>query len=346
MSDIFRDLQEIFVTSRKDLGFVVDQSVLITGGTGFVGTWLTNSWLYAADQLGGKGRLIVTSRSASNARPALEQFRSVDRVEFVDSDIRSLQLKPLGRIDLVVHTATPARLSVTTGAPREMFDIIVEGQKRLLSQLQYLAKPRVVFTSSGAVYGPQSPTLRAVSEDQFFGFDSSDPSAVYHEGKRAAEMMLTLEGMAGSVDAVIARLFAFVGPLLPLNEHFAIGNFIRDALNGTPIVVQGDGSAVRSYQYPTDLISWLWAMAARPLKSNVYNVGSDHPYSIREIAEVVASLTNTTEIQIRGVKDPLRPENRYVPSIDRAKAELRITNKIELEEAVRRTIGWHRNQMT
>ena len=340
MSQVSKDLDQILSETESSLRKVTSQSVLLTGGTGFVGTWLTQSWASAARRFGASGRLVILSRDPENF---VRQHRPFpDQVSFIRGDIRSLDLVGHGSFDLVLHAATPARATINSDSPGEMLSIILDGQRNLIEQVTRSGRPRVLFTSSGAIYGPQPVDVDRVAETQLTGPDPLNPLAAYHEGKRMAELLLSIAAKQGDIEAVIARLFAFVGPYLPLDEHFAVGNFIRDGLAGGPIVVKGDGLTVRSYQYPTDMVRWLWTLAdiARPQRA--YNVGSDQGYSMREIATAVGDACGVSDVQVLGVPDATKPIDRYVPNIERARDDLGLRNNVDFIEAIRRTITSHK----
>ena len=340
MSQVSKDLEQILSETEASLRTITNQSVLLTGGTGFVGTWLTQSWSFGARRFGSKGRLVILSRDPEKFVRLHGPFP--DHVSFIQGDIRSLKLTGQGAFDLVVHAATPARATINKDSPSEMLSIILDGQRNLIEQVSKNHRPRVLFTSSGAVYGPQPVDVDCVPETQLTGPDPLNPLAAYHEGKRMAELLLSIAAQQGVIENVVARLFAFVGPHLPLDEHFAVGNFIRDGLAGCPIIVNGDGLTVRSYQYPTDMVRWLWTLADKALPQRAYNVGSDEGHSMREIAVAVGEACGVTEVQIRGVPNALKPIDRYVPSIQRVRDELGLQNHVSFSEALRRTIASHR----
>ena len=107
----------------------------------------------------------------------------------------------------------------------------------------------------------------------------------------------------------------------------------------------GDGSAVRSYLYAADMTTWLWRILARGSPGRAYNVGSERAVSIAELARAVARASGETQrIEVRGQSDALRPVDRYVPSTARARTELGLVERTPLDEALHRTLQWHRSR--
>jgi dTDP-glucose 4,6-dehydratase len=165
----------------------------------------------------------------------------------------------------------------------------------------------------------------------------------YGQAKRVSEFLCTLYGHQYGFEPMIARLFAFAGPHLPLDLNFAVGNFVRDALRGGPIRIGGDGTPKRSYLYAADLAIWLWTILLSGQAERPYNVGSDQEISVEELARcVVSNAAPGTAIEIAQTPRPGAPPARYVPSIDRARNELGLEVKVPLDEAIRRMFEWHR----
>ena len=201
---------------------------------------------------------------------------------------------------------------------------------------------KLLLTSSGAVYGKQPESITHLPESSLGGPAPLDPASVYAEGKRISEQMCALEATHSSIEMKIARCFAFVGPHLPLDAHFAIGNFIGDVRAGRPIRINGDGTPRRSYLYASDLAIWLWTMLFRAPNLMAVNVGSSDDLSILELAEAaVQTLDESTEIQVANSPKPGVAIARYVPSVDRAKAVLGLRPTASLREGIRRTAQWH-----
>jgi dTDP-glucose 4,6-dehydratase len=189
------------------------------------------------------------------------------------------------------------------------------------------------------VYGKQPSALTHIPEDYIGAPDPTHAQSAYGEGKRAAEMLCTLYGKQYGFEVKIARCFAFVGPYLPLDTHFAIGNFIRDGLQGCPILVNGDGTPYRSYLYAADLAIWLWTILLKGQSCYPYNVGSDFDLSISRIAHLVAQVFQP-QVEVIIAQKPLagKEAERYVPLTNRALSDLGLKSMIGLEDAIKRTI--------
>jgi len=147
------------------------------------------------------------------------------------------------------------------------------------------------------------------------------------------------------IPVIIARCFAFVGPYLPLNAHFAIGNFIGNCLRNEPIIIKGDGTPLRSYMYATDLAEWLLTLLVKGKENEIYNVGSDQAISIQDLAFLVRDAAGkNNKIIVRG--RPVSEENpvSYIPLVRKARTDLGVMIKRSIEESIAETISWYRNE--
>jgi dTDP-glucose 4,6-dehydratase len=335
------DLDEVLDAAEADMAALDDARLFVTGGTGFVGTWLLEALVWVRRRRGVGPDLEVLTRDPEGFVVRSPHLVADGAVSLLRGDIRS-PFMPSTVPDFIIHAATPASAALNESAPRLMYDTIVDGMHNVLDLAASASTPRVLFTSSGAVYGCQPPEVPWLTEDH-----EPEPQVLadldsYHQGKRIAEHLCAKSAMAEATDVVIGRLFAFVGPYLPIDSHFAVGNFIRDALDGGPVVVDGDGTAFRSYQYAADLVVWLLALLVRGESGRAYNVGSDVAIDIASLARTVASEVGDVAVEVRGTPDSSQPAERYIPDCTRAQTELGLTNTVTLEEGIRRTAAWHR----
>ncbi|MEI7901515.1 MAG: NAD(P)-dependent oxidoreductase [bacterium] len=317
------------------------QSIFITGGTGFFGCWLLESFAWANDKLNLGAKALVLTRNPDAFRNKAPHLAAHPAIDFHIGDIKSFDY-PKGEFSHVIHAATESSATLNDQNPLAMFDTIVNGTRRALDFACHCGARRFLLTSSGAVYGRQPSEITHVSEDYPGAPSCTDPRSAYGEGKRAAELLCAFYHKQHGLEPVIARCFAFVGPYLPLDAHFAIGNFLRDAMNGGPIRVNGDGTPCRSYLYAADLAVWLWTILMRGESGAAYNVGSEHDMSIATVAEAVAAaFMPRPGITIARHPVPDTPTERYVPAVQRATSELGLRVSIGLADAVARTLNFH-----
>ena len=318
------------------------QRIFITGGTGFFGCWLLESFAFANKKLGLGASALVLTRNWEAFRKKAAHLADNPAINFLEGDVRTFSF-PEGEFGYVIHAATEASIKINEEDPLLMFDTIVQGMRRVLDFSRVCGAKKLLFVSSGAVYGKQPTQLSNIYEDHTGGPDPADHSSAYGEGKRVAEFLCTQYGNKFGIEIKIARCFAFVGPYLPLNTHYAIGNFIRDGLKGGQIHVKGDGTPYRSYLYAADLAVWLWTILIRGNPGEAYNVGSGKALTIADLARIVANtFANELKIVIDKKADERMPPERYVPLTEKIRNELGLRQQIDLEDAITRTIQWYR----
>ena len=334
---IKEDMDDISTVLVTHVALLKGLRILLTGGTGFLGKWLLHTFIQLRKSLDLSSTMTVLSRDPSRFLDSCPEFVDQPGLDFIAGDVRSFT-PPAGRtFDFVIHGATAASAKLDQDDPEEMYSVITEGTRHLLEFARRCEARRLLYISSGAVYGTQPPGLRHIPETY-----EGIPTTAYGRGKKASEQ-LCLDASTGHFKCVIARPFAFVGPYLPLDTHFAIGNFIRDCLDNRPIVIRGDGTPLRSYLYAADLAEWLWTLLLRGANGRTYNVGSSEAISIHDLASLVRECAGTqNEILVQEqAKAGILPA-RYVPSVARIQHELGLIPRCSLSDGIRRTLAWHR----
>ncbi len=318
------------------------QRLFLTGGTGFFGCWLVESFCSINRALDLGARVTLLTRNPQAFAQKCPHLVSNPAVTLHTGDVRTFPF-PQGEFRYVIHAATESWAREAEISPLERLSTAIDGTERVLEFAATHGAQKFLLTSSGAVYGKQPGNLTHVPETYTGAPDPLDPASEYAEGKRVSELLCSLYHQRSRLECKIARCWAFCGPHLPLDKHFAIGNFIADVLAGRPIRIHGDGTPHRSYLYAADLALWLWTILLRAPSLVPINVGSARDLSILELAQLVAAtLRPETQILVAQKANPDAAPARYVPSVERAKKLLGLREKVTLEDAIRRTAAWHR----
>ncbi|MDE1156243.1 MAG: NAD-dependent epimerase/dehydratase family protein [Acidobacteriaceae bacterium] len=322
--------------------------LFLTGGTGFFGHWLLESLLYANQQLGLGLHITALTRSAAAFQARSPHLASDPALTFLEGDIRNFEY-PARHVTHILHAATDSTGAQAKQAPYHLSESILDGTRHVLrlalrdGASSAAPKIRLLYVSTGAVYG-RSTTLLNTPETYSGSPDPLQVASAYDEAKRMAENLCISFAAEGHFEPVIARCFSFLGPHLPLDAHFAIGNFLAAALEARPIHIKGDGTPRRSWLYMADLAVWLWTMLCEGAAGRAYNVGSNEGYTIAEAAQLTAATLHPgLPIRIDQQAKSDTPLNSYVPEIQRAQQELGLHVRIGLPEALERTAAWHKS---
>ena len=315
----------------------------ITGGTGFFGCWLLESFLHVNRALNLGMTMTVLTRDPAKFKDRSPHLAAAPELELLAGDMATLEPSS-ARFDYAFHVATETRPNYGAVDPSTLFLANTEGTRRFLNFIRSAGVKKFLFTSSGAVYGMQPTDLPLLFEHDLRAPDTVDPRSAYGESKRVSEMLFALACAPGVCEGKIARCFAFVGPLLALDANYAIGNLIGDAMKGGPLRIGGDGTPRRSYLYASDLAVWLWSILFQGRSGRIYNVGSEAHLSIRDLAEKIRDLV-APAASIEIARQPVAGAdiNLYVPSVNRVREDLGLTVQIPLDEAILRTVAWHRS---
>ena len=326
------DLAHILRHATAELEELRGKRLFLTGGTGFFGKWLLGALLFSNDELGLDLKITVLSRKPLDFQRSFPIEANREDLRFLGGDVATFPSDHRS-FDYLIHAATETTAFTNPVDEQNRSRIITEGTRHMLDFARTSGAKRFLNISSGGVYGAASSQPSGANEDDFTQAVAVTP---YAEAKREAELLCA----ESNVDFVTARAFAFLGPHLPLDAHFAAGNFLRDAIRGGPILVRGDGTALRSYLHPADLVVWLLRILIRGQSGRAYNVGSDEAVTTAQLARFIANAVEPKpEVVIQSVQ-PQGPQNIYLPNIARARAELNLGVFIPLQDAIARTLAF------
>jgi nucleoside-diphosphate-sugar epimerase len=334
---VLRDLQRIsqHLDASRELS---GKHLLITGSTGFFGKWLL-ALIAFLNREGAGIEVTAVSRTPERFLGDYPEYRQCGWITWLQGDVQALpHLSELRPVDMVIHAATDT-LAGAHADPLCIFDTILKGARNILDLAVTTGAKRVLFTGTGAQYGVISPS-QPVPESHMSSCNSLLASSAYAEAKRAQETLAALYADRYGLEIILTRCFAFSGPGLPLNAHFAIGNFIRDAIGHEALVMQSTGQAVRSYLHGADLAVWLLTLLVRGQSGHAYNVGSDQGLSIANLARrVVARVAPQTPIIMPDAQGNDSRASYYVPDIEKARA-LGLDVWTSLDESIDSMVDW------
>ncbi len=335
------DLEAVLQQTRTLMSDLRGAQLFLTGGTGFFGHWLLETLLFANRELDLGLRVTALTRDADRFRQGSPHIAQDRAVSLLEGDIKTFRF-PAEPHTHIVHAATDSGGQQALRPAYDLAESIVSGTRRTLELALASGAQRFLYTSTGAIYGRSSATETHIPETSSAAPDPLLLQSSYDEAKRMSEHLCVAYTHGTPVEAVIARPFAFVGPHLPLDQHFAIGNFVGAAIGGTPIRINGDGTPLRSWLYMTDLAVWMWTLLLRGERNRAYNIGSETAFSIADAARLTAeTLRPGLAVEIAGTARADAPMNSYVPSTERARSELDLRQTIDLPEALRRTALWN-----
>ncbi|SKA82423.1 NAD-dependent epimerase/dehydratase family protein [Desulfobaculum bizertense] len=333
-----KDLNHVLEHAESSLRLLQHGRVFISGASGLFGQWILENLLWARDQLNLDIEIFALSRNpASWMKRTDNLFYKRDGLQILHGDIINFKFPP--PCSYIIHAASSSLLN-----PSHHLESACFGTRRICDFADFSNSKSVLITSSGGAY------LGAVNQNIHHEWvepwscaeECLSKQSVYGEGKRFMELLAFSRSHNATWNAVAARCFAFVGPWLKLDANYAVGNFIKNALEGKPITVTGDGSPLRTYQYLSDLVIWILTILTQGKDKKVYNVGGNKAVSIKKLAEIVSNISpQNSEVNILEKPQIKAFPSAYLPDVSRAQTELGLQSLIDLEEGIRRTMIWN-----
>lgn len=338
-----KDLNHVFTHTKGLWEELQNKKIFITGGTGFFGCWLLESFAWANDKMDLGASAFVLSRNPATFEKKAPHLYHHKSIKFLKGNITDFVF-PRGSFSYLIHCSVYQQNAGQRENSISMTKEMIDGTMRILDFCAKAKVEKMLLVSTGAVYGKAPSHLKNIPEDFPVTLDPTTSKSIYHQVRHIMETLSVIYAEKNDFEAKIARCFSFIGPYLPLNGRFAVSDFILDTFSQNSITVKSDGKAVRSYLYMADLVIWLWTILFKGKNCRPYNVGSELPITIREVAEAFAE-ESVPPLPVSILKKPSQgaAPDYYVPDTTRARSELNLRQRITLSTAVKKTMQWHRD---
>jgi len=306
------------------------KSLLIVGGSGFFGKSILKYLSINKSLNININKIFILSRGKLKLAIYNKKLKKKFKIIKINSDI--LKIKKLPRVDYVIYAAILKNYKNDNKAVNKYLDLAKK----------YHLKSKILYISSGAIYGKQPNSIVGFKENYFqfnnkINFQKSYKKE-YSKIKLKNEKLFQKFGKIGG-KVSIARCFSFVGEYLPMNTHYVLGNLIKSILNNKDIVINADYPVIRSYMHEEDLVRWLLRILNYSNKDcPIYNVGSDDSIFVHKVARLLAKKYNSG-LHSHNIKISKDTFDKYIPNISKAKKELKLTNNYSSLNAIIKTIS-------
>lgn len=328
------DILRIIAREEPTLKAIAGRRICIVGGSGFIGTWLSNTLLEANSRYHLNLSINIVARNQKKLEDRLLPGH-LGKFRFIKTDFAT-QNTVIPQNDICFLAATPSSVPPGKNYDRVAASVTENSTRAILESLNLGSECAIIHLSSGSVYGHQAMDLKFMPE---IDVDATNRSlSAYGKAKLKTENLLTEKAIAsgGNLRVSNPRLFAFAGPLLPLNAHFAVGNFLQDLLYKRDIQVNGSPYTIRSYLYPTDLISALIRIGAQPFSGPI-NIGSEESITIGDLGSLFTQLSSSSKVHFI---EPNSSPTNYVPEVKNLVQEFGWTQEVSLDDAINRWRNW------
>ena len=325
----------------NSLSELKNKSILITGGTGFVGKWLTEMVCFLNAEKKLNIKLYLLARDTESFKTEVPHLAKNSCINLIQQDVRHLSELPKD-VNYVINAAgSPDRMEHAS-KPLSTIDTFYKGTNSVLEECFRLpGLHKVLHLSSNYIYGNLSKDK--VSETDMGTLDCNTINATYAEIKRMTETLCAVYGNQQHLPITVVRPFAFVGPYHKLDKPWAINNFIRDAIHGGPIKILGDENTQRSYLYGSDMAYWLLKLLVKGKIDTVYNLGSANSITLRNLAESVKNIVDKKlDIVARSSKEVYTTHSKSIPDISLITKHAGIQENFTLVESLENTINWNK----
>lgn len=345
---IKKDIENIVNRLGSDVRKLSGKTVLITGGSGLIGSYLieTIAYLNTEKKLSKPCRVIGLQKSKITKEHRLGYLLNRDDMMFVSRNA-AIPYSPGIKMDYIVHSAGDSAPASFTWDPLGTIDVNILGIRWILEYAKKNRVKSVLYMSSGEVYGNPPPDAIPTPETYNGNVSTTDPRACYTSSKRLAETLCNIYFEKFGVPVKIARPFIVYGPGLSIKDRRVMADFIRSGLEKKPIEMLSEGKDTRSYCYIEDATVAFFKILLSEKNGEIFNVASDlEEVSIRNLADLVHRICKiSASVKVKNsnalfIKDA---PGRVFPDITKLKKTFSFKPRIHIEEGLRRTIEWNRS---
>ena len=310
---------------------MVSMNIVITGGSGFVGSYLCERLINDGHNL------IVVDNLLTGSTENISDLMDNDNFSFIEHDVQN-HIEIENKVDYVLHFASAASPKAYTEHP---VNTLKAGSIGTLNTLGLAKKhnSQYLLASTSEVYG--DPLISPQNEEYWGNVNPNGERSMYDEAKRFAEAAVATYSRSYDIKAKIVRIFNTYGPRMQLNDGRVVTNFIFQALQDNNITIYGDGSQTRSFSYVEDTVDGIISL----MQYDVFNIGNPNEITVLELAQKIIELTNSkSEIVFKSL--PSDDPKQRKPDISKAKSKLGWEPKVNLEDGLIKTIDWVEYKLT
>jgi dTDP-glucose 4,6-dehydratase len=317
------------------------QSIAVTGGTGFLGTWIAEMVAALNDDLHLGITLELYARNTNDWAQKYPHLSTRDDIHLKSQDVRS-PFEFSSSTNLIVHAAGIPDNRVHSSDPLRVYQTTVLGINNALDAASQLGQLRRFLNVSSCMVSGAPTRQGALSETDYFPIPSGQLHTVYAEAKRVAENLSAIYRSQFRMPVSIIRPFTFAGPYQELDRPWAINNFLRDLFSGGDIRIHGDGSARRSYLYGSDAAWWTLTALAKGRDGEIYNIGSPDPISHIDLVSLIGDrAARKPHVVLNTLPSRQAGQDDLFPDTVSTRQRLAVTQTCSIAQTVDKTWRWY-----
>ena len=313
---------------------MVTMNIVITGGSGFVGSYLCEKLINDGH------KIIVIDNLLTGSTENINDLLNNENFSFIEQDVQD-HIEIEDKVDYVLHFASAASPKAYTEHP---VNTLKAGSVGTINTLGLAKKhsAEYLLASTSEVYG--DPLISPQNEEYWGNVNPNGERSMYDEAKRFAEAAVATYSRSYGLKTKIVRIFNTYGPRMQLNDGRVVTNFIVQSLRNENITIYGDGTQTRSFSYVEDTVAGIISLM-NSTEYDVFNIGNPNEMTVGKLAEKIIKLTDSTS-EIKYLELPNDDPKQRKPDITKAKTKLNWEPKVNLDEGLAKTITWVEEQLS